>query len=269
MRVVLIQCSPHWEDPVASREHADTLLNQIRGKVDLILLPEMFTTGFSMNASALAESDEHAPTLEWMRTRAKKLDAVICGSIIFRDPEGHFRNRLFWVQPDGTVYTYDKRHLFVLTEEPRIYRAGTRRVVVSWRGWRFFLSICFDLRFPLWYWLPGMYDGIVVVASWPHRRIHAWRSLLIARAIENQAYVLAVNRVGTDPYETYSGHSMIVDYAGRILVEKSGEPTLLEGTLERDGLQTFRKKYPFASSGDAHPVLLGDILTCSSSSFSG
>ena len=196
-----------------------------------------------------------------MKKVAQDRNSAVAGSLIIRENSSFF-NRLLFVTPDGRIFHYDKRHLFVLTKEPDIFTPGSRRVIVSWAGFRIFLSVCFDLRFPLWYWLPEMYDVILVVASWPHSRIQAWRSLLIARAIETQSYVIGVNRVGKDPHEHYSGYSACVDYAGNVIVELPEKEGVGIAELSLQALKTFRRKFPFVRSGSFHPLLVNHEVLC-------
>ncbi len=249
IKIAVVQGIPQWMNPRASRKHFEALISSlIPYQVDVIIMPEMFTTGFTMEPEEVAEPP-NGETLNWMLYWANKLGAVLTASWAVRENNMYF-NRLHWVQPDGSVYTYDKRHLFVLTGEEKIYTPGTKRVIVGWKGWTFLLSICFDLRFPYWYWLPHMYDVGIVVASWPLKRIHAWKQLLIARAIENQAYFVGVNRVGSDPYEYYSGDSMVVDFTGNVVVSLANVAETAIVTLKKSKLREFRQKYPFAISGE-------------------
>ncbi len=248
LRIALVQGSPRWESPVQSREYFAELMEGAVNRLgeaappDVWVLPEMFTTGFTMNARLVAEPAEGGETLQWMREVARRYGGVVVGSWVVED-SGRFYNRLHWVYPTGEMVTYDKAHLFVLTDEPRVYTAGGSRVLVVWRGWTFLLTICFDLRFPYWYWFPGMYEVGVVVASWPARRMHAWRTLLQARAIENQVYMVGVNRVGRDPAETYTGHSMAVSFDGTVLVEGTDEQVYFV-ELDREALRVFRRRFP-------------------------
>ena len=196
LRVTLVQSMLHWEDAAANRAMFGEKLATLKGTTDLIVLPEMFTTGFSMRSQALAETMDGA-TVAWMRAQAKSLDAALYGSVIITEDTKYFNRGLF-VQPSGKVTAYDKRHLFRFANENEHYAPGTERVVVEWRGWRILLQVCFDLRFPVFARNRSDYDAILYVANWPEARRFPWNQLLIARAIENQCYVLGGNRVGMD-----------------------------------------------------------------------
>jgi omega-amidase len=249
LRTSLLQADLVWEDPQANRYWYDQQLSRLAGQTDLVVLPEMFTTGFSMRPAALAEPME-GPTLAWMRQWAARLDAALTGSLIIA--EGlHYYNRLLWVQPDGSYEYYDKRHCFSLAGEHEHYQAGERRLVVSYRGWRIMPLICYDLRFPVWSRNDLDYDLLIYVANFPDRRGHAWRSLLTARAIENQAYVLAVNRVGMDGHDLYhAGDSSVIDYEGRLLHRISHQAGVLTASLVREELLQFRQRFNFLADRD-------------------
>lgn len=250
LRTTLVQIPLVWEDPAANRAAIGTLLDAVTD-TDLVVLPEMFTTGFSMSANAAVE--RHATgmeTLEWMRAQAKRLNAAIAGSVAVRDGE-HCYNRLYWVEPDGTTRHYDKRHLFTFAGEQNAYTPGEGRVVVEWRGWRLMLQICYDLRFPesARNGMAGdraVYDVLLYVANWPEVRRDPWSALLKARAIENQCYVLGVNRVGTDGNgHSYSGDSVVHGAKGEVLAEaRRGETALISARLSASELADFRAKFP-------------------------
>ena len=207
LNVAIVQSSIHWENRSLSLQHFADHLASLEGKnVDVVVLPEMFTTGFSMNASAVAESfSDEMESLAFMRHWSHKLDAVVTGSVSVEE-SGKYYNRLFWVRPDGTFSCYNKRHLFRMADEHQTYTAGDSLLVENWRGWKICPLICYDLRFPVWSRNRNDYDLLLYVANWPERRRTAWMKLLPARAIENQCYLVAVNRVGTD------GKNMV--YAG-------------------------------------------------------
>lgn len=250
LRVSLIQQDLVWEDAAANRARFEEVIAPLAGHTDLVLLPEMFTTGFSMNAPALAEPLE-GPTLAWMRRWSADLRAALAGSVIIRAGE-HYYNRLLWVTPDGDLGHYDKRHCFTLAGEHRVYTAGRERVVLEWRGWRIFPQICYDLRFPVWSRNDLDYHLLLYVANFPARRAHAWRSLLPARAIENQCYVAAVNRVGQDGLGAdYAGDSAIYDYAGRALATLGDQSAVVTLTLDLRELLKFRESYAFLADRDA------------------
>ena len=254
LTVSMVQASLHWHDPAANRAQLAGLLASAlpgTGLTDLIVLPEMFTTGFSMQAAAQAE--EHpGPTLAWMRAQAAHYDAVVTGSVLTREGEAYY-NRLLWVRPDGTYSTYDKRHLFRLAGEHEVYTAGTCRLTEEWRGWRIRPLICYDLRFPVWSRNDPRqpYDLLLYVANWPQVRVDIWQTLLRARAIENMAYTLGVNRLGTDGAgHEYSGQSALLDIQGGYLAQAGNMQTVLTRTLRADDLAQFRRKLPALLDAD-------------------
>ncbi|EJF11524.1 amidohydrolase [Pontibacter sp. BAB1700] len=214
LRVTIIQTSLHWQDAAANRSMFSEKLALVAPDTDLVVLPEMFTTGFSMDASGLAEETE-GPTLEWMKEEAAKHEAVLTGSVIVREGEQYF-NRLYWVRPDGTYEHYNKRHLFRMAKEHHTYTPGQEKLLVELRGWKICPLVCYDLRFPVWSRNVGSeYDLLLYVANWPKPRANAWSILLQARAIENLSYVVGVNRVGTDGNgHPYSGDSAIIHPKG-------------------------------------------------------
>ncbi len=245
-----MQCMLHWEDAQANREQLTDRLAALKGSTDLIVLPEMFSTGFSMRSAELAE-DMSGPTVTWMKEQARSLDAALYGSLIIREGANYYNRGLF-IDPEGQVTIYDKRHLFRFANETEHYTAGERRVVVDWRGWRLLLQVCFDLRFPVFARNRGDYDAILYVANWPEPRRYPWSQLLIARAIENQCYVIGVNRVGMDGKGLhYTGDSVIIDPKGQPLLscEASKEETR-SGVLDRTSLEDFREKFPVAKEAD-------------------
>ena len=245
-----MQSMLHWEDAVANRAMFGEKLAALKGTTDLIVLPEMFTTGFSMRSTELAE-EMNGATVTWMREQAKALDAALYGSVIITEG-GKYFNRGLFVKPDGQVTTYDKRHLFRFANETDHYSAGKERVVVEWRGWRMLLQVCFDLRFPVFARNRGDYDAMLYVANWPEARRYPWSQLLIARAIENQVYVAGVNRVGMDGKGMhYTGDSVVIDPRGAMIanVEASQEGVATIG-LDRASLEDFREKFPVAMEAD-------------------
>lgn len=220
------------------------------GRVDLIVLPEMFTTGFCFDPShAEGVIDDGAETVAWMRRMAERYDAAVTGSVAVVDGERYF-NRMYFVRPDGGVEHYDKRHLFAMGGEADHYTAGRRRVVVEWRGVRILLQVCYDLRFPVFARSRGDYDMIVYAANWPTPRIAVWDTLLRARAIENQCYVAGVNRVGSDPWCSYCGHTALIDPYGRDTAVCPEEETVVIGGIDMDFLRAFRKKFPVLDARD-------------------
>ncbi len=252
MRVVGIQSELVWHDPAANRAAFDRVLADVRADADVVVLPEMFTTGFTMAGLAQAEPfAQDAPTVRWLRRWAARLDAVICGSVDMA-VDGSARNRLLWVAPDGHVETYDKRHLFRMAGEHESYVAGERRVIVEAGGLRVLLAVCYDLRFPVWARNRGDYDVYLVVANWPAARQQHWRTLLAARAIENQCFVIGVNRVGRDGNDVlYAGGSVVFDPRGEVLAERDDAPGTLEAELDGELLRTWRKQFPAWRDADA------------------
>jgi predicted amidohydrolase len=220
-------------------------------KTDLIILPEMFTTGFSMSAPELAEETE-GETLRWMQAQAKRHQAVLTGSVIVKEADAYF-NRLLWVRPDGSYKKYDKRHLFRMAKEHHTYTPGTERLVVELNGWRICPLVCYDLRFPVWSRnQENAYDLLLYVANWPKARNHAWSTLLQARAIENLAYVAGVNRIGTDGNNhPYSGDSAIISPKGIKLLETSEVEGIHTLTLNKQELIDFREAFPAHLDADA------------------
>lgn len=244
LRVTLVQSMLHWEDAEANRAMFAQRLAPLAGTTDLVVLPEMFTTSFTMHSHDLAEQMD-GDTLDWMRTQAVSLDTAIYGSVIIED-RGHYFNRGLFVTPDGTVTVYDKRHLFRMAGEDEHYAPGERRVVVQWRGWRILLQVCYDLRFPVFSRSRNDVDALLYVANWPEPRRFAWSSLLVARAIENLSYVVGVNRVGMDGKGIhYTGDSVVVEPRGRtIAMVAPGTEGVTTVTLDAAALQDFRAKFP-------------------------
>lgn len=248
MQVSLIQASLRWEDKPGNLHRFTRWIEQA-APTDLFVLPEMFTTGFTMNAAPLAEPMD-GPTVNWMRETARQTGAALCGSLIIRE-QGQFFNRLIWMPPSGDLSYYEKRHLFSLAGEEKTYRAGAERRIVSYRGWQICLQICYDLRFPVWSRNTEGYDLLIYVANFPQKRQYAWDQLLIARAIENQCYTLGVNRVGPDGNQVaHAGGSAIIDYRGRILSRAGDAEQILRLQLDREALDRFRKRYPFWKDRD-------------------
>lgn len=251
LRITLIQTELHWHQPDANRHLLADRLTPLAGQTDLILLPEMFTTGFSMAPETLAEP-EQGPTLEWMQQQAALTGAVLAGSFIVQDAAG-YRNRLHWVTPDGQVQHYDKRHLFRMAEEHRHYAAGEHRPVFEHLGWRVLPQVCYDLRFPVFSRNRNDYDLAIYLANWPESRRHAWRTLLQARAIENLAYVAGVNRIGTDARGmSYSGDSLLADFAGQLLLDHPVGGRFVETrVLSAAQLADFRATFPAWQDADS------------------
>lgn len=257
MRISILQTALQWEAPAANRRMLGEKLALLAGQTDLVVLPEMFTTGFSMQAAALAEPMD-GETLHWMLDNAQAIGAAITGSFICRE-NGQYFNRLVWMFPDGTFQTYDKRHLFTLAGEHEHYTPGHRRITVEWKGWRICPLICYDLRFPVWSRNnppQNPYDLLLYVANWPNRRAHHWQVLLSARAIENQAYLAGVNLVGQDGNgHEYSGDSCILDYHGQAICRISGKEGAFTAELSLAELQEYRARLPFLQDGDTFQLL--------------
>ncbi len=256
LRITTIQTDLIWQNKAANLEKMDKILRgSLRGETDLIVLPEMFTTGFSMSPETLAEPMNGA-TIAFLTDKSRALDAAITGSFICVEND-KFYNRLVWMQPDGQFWTYDKRHLFSLAHEQNHYSAGNQRLIVHWRGWTICPMICYDLRFPVWSRnvAPDFYDVLLYIANWPERRRQPWQSLLFARAIENQAFVVGVNRVGEDGNGiSHSGDSMIVNFAGETLLHRAHTEGVETTTLVKADLLNFRKKFTFLADQDHFTV---------------
>lgn len=243
LRVTLIQSELHWHDAAANRAQFAEKFRGLVGTTDLVLLPEMFTTGFTMDAPRYAEPMEGS-SVEWMAQQARSIGAVVAGSVIIQAGDNYY-NRLIWMPPDGNVQWYDKRHLFRMADEHHHYAAGEERLVVDLLGWRICPMVCYDLRFPVWSRNRNDYDLLLYVANWPQRRSPHWRSLLMARAIENLCYVAAVNRVGSDGNAIeYSGDSTIVTPQGESLVTLANTEAVVTLTLSRDSLEHYRERFP-------------------------
>jgi omega-amidase len=247
LNVTLVQAALVWHDAAANRRKFEALLAPLAGKTDLVALPEMFTTGFTMQPEQAAEIAD-GPTVDWMREQAAKIGAVIAGSIATRDAGQHF-NRLVCMRPDGTYESYDKRHLFRMAHEHDHYTAGTRQVIVDVKGWKVRPLVCYDLRFPVWsrnqLGGAGAYDLLLYVANWPERRRYAWQTLIKARAIENLSYCVAVNCVGRDGNGiNYTGDSAAIDFLGQLLTEPSEQEFVTTVTLDLAALRAFRDKFP-------------------------
>jgi predicted amidohydrolase len=258
LRVSLVQAKLAWHDAEANRQAFERLLEPLAGVTDLVVLPEMFTTGFTMKPGAAAEPAD-GPTVEWLAAMASKVKATITGSVATVDG-GEFFNRLIWMRPDGTHVSYDKRHLFRMAREHEHYAAGRRKSIVEIGSWRILPLICYDLRFPVWsrnrIGGEGEYDLLVYVANWPARRRYAWQTLLKARAIENLSYCVGVNRVGQDGAGIeYSGDSMALDYLGQPMIEDSSDELVRTVTLDRAALEEFRKKFPAHLDADRFQLL--------------
>jgi len=274
LAITTIQTNLHWEDKKANLQmFADKILS-IKEKTEIIVLPEMFSTGFIVHPEQLAET-MNGDSVNWMKEIAAKKKAIVTGSMIIKepanaaDPAGQqlYFNRLVWMLPNGQYGIYDKRHRFAFAGEDQQYTAGNKRLIASVNGWRINLQVCYDLRFPVWARQsvnPGNaeaseYDVLVYVANWPETRSTAWKTLLRARAIENQCYVVGVNRVGTDGNDKYfSGDSMVIDPLGEILYHRKDDEEISTTTLNKEHLQTVREKFPFWKDADKFEILNED-----------
>ena len=253
LKIAMVQKDIVWQDAPQNRLQLDVLFADMES-VDLIVLPEMFTTGFSMLPQGISEPMQGA-TVAWMQQRAKQYDAALVGSLIIEE-DGLFYNRLLLVTPEGSIHYYDKRHAFTLAGEHESYTAGTEKLFVHFRGWKICPLICYDLRFPVWSRNVAQYDVLLYVANWPTPRIQAWNVLLQARAIENMSFCVGVNRVGIDANKhVYSGNSMAFDYAGNeMLPVCAHEERVLYASLHKDSLEKFRKKLPFLEDQDRFKI---------------
>lgn len=249
LTATLVQCELAWESPAQNREHLESLIADERGSTDIVVLPEMFTTGFSMNAEGNAEPPG-GETEQWLRRMAAALNCAVTGSIATRDGNRVF-NRMLFATPDSVEY-YDKRHLFRMAGEEQHYAPGHNRVCVAWRGWRILLQVCYDLRFPVFSRSRGDYDLVLYVANWPDARREHWRCLLQARAIENLACVIGVNRVGEDGNGLhYAGDSLALDAHGNRLTDLKDGAETRRVTFEAGALQAHRERFPFHLDADA------------------
>lgn len=248
MKITLVQSDIVWADPAANRERMEALLSQV-GETDIIVLPEMWSTGFAVEPRGIAESADGA-SLRWMKKTARERRCAVAGSIAVED-EGKYHNRFCFVEPDGRTTAYDKHHLFTYGGENKCFTAGESRVVVSFRGVRILLQVCYDLRFPVFSRNHQDYDMILYVASWPTSRLDAWLTLLKARAIENQCYVAGVNRVGTDPACAYCGGTTLYDAYGRVVVQcKTDREEVVTAETDLEELERFRQKFPVLKDAD-------------------
>ncbi len=281
LTITIIQTNLHWEDKPANLKMLEEKINGITEKTEVVVLPEMFSTGFSMQPKLLAEKMD-GESVSWMKKMAASKKIILTGSLIIED-EGNYYNRFIWMLPNGQYGYYDKRHLFAYAGEDGEYTAGSKRLIASVKGWKINLLVCYDLRFPVWARqtsppaplleergeevensesgkehknserkeISPEYDVLIYVANWPERRNHAWKTLLQARAIENQCYVVGVNRVGKDGKDIYhSGDSMVVDAMGEILYTKAHEEDIFTITLQKDKLEETRTKLPFLKDAD-------------------
>jgi len=254
LTITTIQSNLFWEDKTANMEMLEQKINSIDQKTELVVLPEMFTTGFSMQPENFAETMQ-GETVNWMQRVSKENGILLTGSIIIEE-DGQYYNRLVWVLPNGQLGFYNKRHLFAYGAEDKYYTPGNKRLIASVKGWKINLQVCYDLRFPVWARQQSTennteYDILIYVANWPEKRSHAWKTLLCARAIENQCYVIGVNRVGNDGNNNYhSGNSLVIDPLGQVLYHMADEEDINTITLSKEKLEEVRTKFPFWKDAD-------------------
>jgi len=250
MKIALIQSSLFWENPEKNRNKLGEKINAISESVDLIVLPEMFSSGFTMQPNDVAETME-GETIAWLKHLAKVKNVAITGSLIITE-KGTFHNRLVFVFPSGEIQFYDKRHLFTLAGEDEVYTAGHKKLIVEYKGWKICPLICYDLRFPVFSRNAEEYDLLIYVANWPEIRIKAWDALLKARAIENVSYTIGVNRIGEDGNKlVYNGHSQAVNFLGDYLMEPVESKGVFIIQLDKAELLLARKKFAFLSDQDS------------------
>jgi predicted amidohydrolase len=254
----LIQTKLFWQDAVANRKMFEEKINSIQQKTEIIILPEMFSTGFSMQPEKFAETMD-GETVAWMKKIAALKKIILTGSLMMKEDEQYF-NRLIWMLPNGEYGCYDKRHLFAYGDEHNHYSAGNKRLIASAKGWKINLQVCYDLRFPVWARQRFSddsfeYDVLIYVANWPERRSLAWKTLLRARAIENQCYVIGVNRIGDDENNIYhAGDSMVIDPMGEILYQKKDEEDIFTIELNKQHLEDVRNQFPFWKDADRFTI---------------
>lgn len=275
LSITIIQTNLHWEEKAANLQMLEQKIISLKERTEIVVLPEMFSTGFSMKPEQFAETME-GETIQWMKRIAAEKKIILTGSFICRDDNTdltyetvqtaqsvppRYYNRLIWMLPNGEYGVYDKRHRFAYAGEDNHYTAGNKRLIASAKGWKINLQVCYDLRFPVWARQQTPPDGaefdvLIYVANWPERRSHAWKTLLQARAIENQCYVVGVNRIGKDGNDIYySGDSMIIDPMGEVLYTKKDEEDIFTITLDKENLQSVRAKLPFLKDADGFMIV--------------
>ena len=264
LSITTIQSNLIWEEKPANLRLLEQKINSIAEKTEIIVLPEMFNTGFSMKPELHAETMD-GESVEWMKRISRENGIILTGSLMIEEA-GKYFNRLVWMLPNGQYGYYDKRHLFAFGEEDKHYKPGNKRLIASVKGWKINLLVCYDLRFPVWARQapPPLgevgrgpeYDVLIYVANWPERRSHAWKTLLCARAIENQCYVVGVNRVGSDANNIYySGNSLVIDPLGQVLYHMADEEDVNTVILQKDLLEEVRTKFPFWKDADPFNIL--------------
>jgi len=257
LKISLVQSGIFWEDKGRNLEHYGNLLKKLSGESDLAVLPEMFSTGFSVQASHLAETNEGI-TMQTIRRWAKEYRLAVCGSFLAKDDSERIYNRGFFIEPNGNDRFCDKRHLFRMGGEDLQFTAGNRIEIIPYQGWNIRMVICYDLRFPVWIRnRKNEYDILICVANWPDARSNVWQTLLSARALENQCYVCGVNRIGRDgEYIKYRGDSVLIDFKGNVIQETCpSEESVVTGILQKDRLDRFRKRFPVWADADDFEIL--------------
>lgn len=250
MKTVLIQTDIIWENPSENRRILEEKINTITDEIDLIILPEMFTSGFTMHPDLVAETMDGA-TILWLQNIAKSKNCAITGSLVITENR-NFYNRMVFVFPDGKVQHYDKRHLFTLAGEDKVYTTGKEKVIVNYSDWKICLQVCYDLRFPVFSRNTENYDLVIYVASWPKVRTNAWDILLKARAVENLSYAIGVNRIGTDNNNfEYIGHSQIIDELGNFIIAPTEKEGVFIANLDKNKMLETRNKLNFLNDKDA------------------
>lgn len=259
LTITTIQSNLLWEEKSANLSMLEKKIEGMEEKTEIVVLPEMFSTGFSMQPQLFAETME-GETMQWLKRVSRENGVIITGSIIIEEA-GNYFNRLIWMLPNGQYGHYDKRHLFAFGNEDKHYSSGNKRLIASTKGWKINLQVCYDLRFPVWARQQVKddgpeYDVLIYVANWPERRSHAWKTLLCARAIENQCYVIGVNRVGSDGNNIYhSGNSLVIDPLGQVLYHMADDEDVFTITLQKENLEEVREKFPFWKDADQFNIL--------------
>lgn len=255
MKAALIQSSLFWENSKANRNHFEVKINSLIEKVDLIVLPEMFSTGFTMNPEAVFETME-GETVLWMQSLAKAKKTAIAGSLVIKEND-NFYNRLVFVFPSGELQFYDKRHSFTLAGEDKVYTSGNQKLIIEYLGWKICPQVCYDLRFPVFARNTEDYDLLLYVANWPKSRIQAWDILLKARSVENMCYTIGLNRVGFDNNNfEHNGHSQVVDFMGNYILEPQEKEGIFIASLDKEKLAGARKNFGFLNDRDSFELKL-------------
>ena len=258
LTITTIQTNLFWEDKRANLQMLEEKIASLSDKTEIVVLPEMFSTGFSMQPQLFAETMD-GEAVEWMQRVSSENGIILTGSLIIEE-DGKYYNRLIWMLPNGQLGHYDKRHLFAYAGEHEHYTAGSKRLIASVKGWKINLQVCYDLRFPVWSRQQTEdntpeYDAIIYVANWPEKRSHAWKTLLCARAIENQCYVIGVNRVGNDGNNIYhSGNTLVIDPLGQVLYHMADEEDINTITLSKEKLAEIRGRFPFLNDADSFTI---------------